>query len=76
MFGLEIISLFTIINIIMIIIFVPTFENGIIMLGVVFLFSQSSAIEIIVFDKKILRPIEDIDFLKSKLKRSNLNIAN
>ena len=51
--------------------FVPTFEeNGNFMLGVVFLlFSQFSPIEIKVFDKNILYPIEDIDFLSSNLKR-------
>ena len=50
---------------------VPTFEeNGNFMLGVVFLlFSQFSPIEIKVFDKNILYPIEDIDFLSSNLKR-------
>ena len=39
------------------------------MLGVVFSFSQFSSIEIIVFDKCFLNPIEDIDFLCSNLKR-------
>ena len=40
------------------------------MLGVVFLFSQFSPTEIIVFDKKFLYPIEDIiDFLSSNLER-------
>ena len=49
---------------------IPTFEeNGMFMLGVVLLFRQFSAIEIIVFNKKLLCPIEDIDSLKSNLKR-------
>ena len=49
---------------------VPTFEeNGIFMLGVVFLFSQFSPIEIITFNEKFLYPIEGIDFLSSNLKR-------
>ena len=39
------------------------------MLGVFFLFSQFSPIEIIVFSKKFLHPIEDIDFLSSNLKK-------
>ena len=39
------------------------------MLGVVFLYSQFSAIEIIIFKKKILFPAEDIDFLSSNVKR-------
>ena len=39
------------------------------MLGVVFLFSQFSLIEIIVFKKKNLDPIEDIDFVSSNIKR-------
>ena len=48
---------------------VPTFEeNGILMLGVVFLFSQFLPIEIIVFDKVFLYPIEDFDFLSSNSK--------
>ena len=50
-----------------IVIVVPTFkENGILMLGVLFLFSQFSPIEIIIFNKKSLYPIEDIDFLSLK----------
>ena len=48
--------------------FVPTFEeNGIFMLGVIFLFSQFSPIKIIVFNK-FFYPIEDID-LSSNSKR-------
>ena len=39
------------------------------MLGVVFLFRQFLLIEIIVFAKKILYPIEDIEFLSSNVKR-------
>ena len=47
--------------------FVPIFkENGIFMLG--FLFSQFSPIEIIVFNKIFLYPIEDINFLSSNVK--------
>ena len=46
------------------IVFVPAFEeNEIFVLGVVFMFSQLSSIEIIVFNQKFLYPIEDIDFL-------------
>ena len=46
---------------------VPIFEeNGIFMLGVVFL---QSIFEIIIFDKIFLYPIEDIDFLSLILKR-------
>ena len=46
--------------------FFPTFEeNGMFMLGMGFLFSQFSPIEIIVFDKNCLYSIEDIDFLGS-----------
>ena len=44
-------------------------ENRIFMLGVVFLFSQFSPIEIIPFYKTFLFLIEDIDFLSSNLKR-------
>ena len=48
---------------------IPTFE-GIFMLGVViFLFSQFSPIELLVFDKTFLYPIKNIDFLSSNLKR-------
>ena len=39
------------------------------MLGVVFLFSQFSPIEIIVFDKKFLYPIGGIDFPSSNKKK-------
>ena len=39
------------------------------MLGVVFLFSQFWPIEIIVFNKKFLYPIKDIDSLGSNIKR-------
>ena len=42
--------------------------NELVILGVVFLFSQFSPMEIIVFDKTFLYPIEDIDFLSSSLK--------
>ena len=50
--------------------FVPSCkENRIFMFGVVFLFSQFSLLEIIVFNKIALYPIEDIDFLSSNLKR-------
>ena len=50
-------------------IFVPTFErNGMFMLGVVFLFSQLSAIEIIVLTKHLC-PVKEIDSLKSNFKR-------
>ena len=53
----------------MLLIFVPTFEvNAIFMLGVAFLFSHFSPIEIIVFDKIFLYPIKDLDFLSSNLK--------
>ena len=38
------------------------------MLGVVFLLSQFSPIEIKVFNKNFLYPIEDIDFLSSIFK--------
>ena len=51
-----------------IIIVVPTFEErGTFMLGVVFLFSQFSAIEIILFKNYFINPIEDIDSLNSNL---------
>ena len=39
------------------------------MLGVVFLFSHFPPIEIKVFDRKFVYPIEDVDFLSSNLKR-------
>ena len=39
------------------------------MLGVFFLFSQFSPIEKIVYDKNIIYPIEDIDFLSSNEKK-------
>ena len=38
------------------------------MLGVVFLFSQFSAIEITIFNKNFLYAIEEIDFLSSNVK--------
>ena len=38
------------------------------MLGVFFLFSQFSQIEIIIFNKVFLYPIEDIDYLSSNKK--------
>ena len=41
------------------------------MLGVVFLFSQFSPIEIIVFYKNFF-PIEDIDYLSSNVKKNIL----
>ena len=41
-------------------------KNGIFMLGAVFLFSQFSPIEIIVFEKKLYR-IEGIDFRNSNV---------
>ena len=44
-------------------------ENGIFMLGVVFLFSIRSLIKMIIVNKKLLYPIEDIDFLSSNVKR-------
>ena len=51
-------------------IIVATFEENVIfMLGVVFLFSQFSPIEIIISNKKFQNPIEDIDFLSSNVKR-------
>ena len=40
------------------------------MLGVVFLFCQFSPIEIIIFNKIFLYPIEDFDFLGSNVKRN------
>ena len=49
---------------------VPKFvENGIFMLGLIFSFSQFSPIEIIVFNKIFLYPIEDINFLSSNVER-------
>ena len=39
------------------------------MLGVLFLFSQFLPVEITVFSKNFLYPIEDIDLLSSNLKR-------
>ena len=59
------------------ILFVPTFEeNGLFMLGVVFLFSQFSLIEITFYtkitfynNKNFLYPIEDIELLSSNVKR-------
>ena len=48
---------------------VPTFEeNGIFIIGVVFLFGQFSPIETIVFNKQFLYPIEDNEFLSSNSK--------
>ena len=39
------------------------------MLGLVFIFSQFSAIEITVLTKKFFYPVEDIDSVKSNVKR-------
>ena len=49
-------------------------ENGIFMLVRFFLFSQFSSIEIIIFNKIFLYPIEDIDFLSSNVKDTLLPI--
>ena len=48
---------------------IPTFEeNGIFLLGMVFLFSQFSPIETIIFNRNFLYPLEHIDFLTSNIK--------
>ena len=48
----------------------PNFEeNGKLLLGTVFLFSQFSPIEVINFNTKILFPIEDIDSLNQNIKK-------
>ena len=46
--------------------------NRTLMLGVVFLFSQFSAIDVIVFNKKFLYSNENIDFLNQNVKKNIL----
>ena len=45
--------------------------NRTLMLGVVFLFSQFSAIDVIVFNKKFLYSNENIDFLNQNVKKKH-----